>query len=312
MSLFTAAFGLAAEYPKAILSNGQIWIQASVSDFAVQATHDGIEKSEPMISPNGKLILYGVRESSGSERLLPLNLVFLDWSGKEVRRISEVMMKELGSSCGYGYAEWLDDDHIGVRCEYNPSLQDYVVLNADSGKVEQEYPGLLFSWSPDRRTLAQVGFIVHFAPPSSQNNCILFNGKPVYTPGCSNQLEPDIKRTQGRRGTQEEPAHYKNIHEINSSLVWSPDGRTLAFYETIYDFDWGVDAKREETMDRKNYRYFVGLVSAGHPAVGYQLAEPADWTVRIKWLNNSQLHLSGDKPIDRTFDLIANPPKPIP
>src|ERR1700733_14580249 len=100
--LMTAAFGLAAEYPRAFNSNGQIWIQLTGSQSAFQATHNGTMKSDAHVSPDGKLIVYDVRESPGDNALDQLNIVFLDWSGKELRRFHEVPMKGLGSTCGYG------------------------------------------------------------------------------------------------------------------------------------------------------------------------------------------------------------------
>lgn len=84
---------------------------------------------------------------------------------------------ELGGVCGYGDVQWIDDAHIGVECEYNPSGGSYEVVDAVSGKVEKEFTGLYFSWSPDHQTLAHIGWIIHFASRASQNYCVLFNDK---------------------------------------------------------------------------------------------------------------------------------------
>ena len=301
--VFTAGLGLAAEYPKAYTSNGQVWIQTTASQGPFQATHDGTLKSAPHVSPNGKLIVYDVRESLGENRLSPLNVVFLDWSGKEIRRFREVPMKELAADiCGYGSVEWIDDDHVGVACEYNPSGEDYLVLNALSGKVEKEFPGLYFSWSPDHQTLAHVGWIIHFATPANQNYCLLFNDRPVYTPGCSNEVNATPKKVPARRAELKngatrrgnrtavhvEPAHFVNVHQIDPPLVWSPNGRNLAFVERIYDFDWGMDETGEETRETSNSRYFLAVVSTGHPAVGYRFSETVSMT-QLEWLNDSRV-----------------------
>lgn len=330
LALFAAGLGLAADYPKAYTSSGQIWIQTSATQLPFQATHDGTAKSQPRISPNGELIVYDVRESLGTNLLGPLNIVFLEWSGPEVRRIKEVPMNKLGSVCGYGEIEWIDDDHVGVACEYGPSGEDYLVLNAVTGDVESEFPGLYFSWSPDHHTLAHVGWIIHFASPASQNNCLLFNDKTVYTPGCISEIratEPARKKfpalaangkgaAKGDNRTPPPPdsAHYENIHDVSPPLVWSPNGHNLAFVETIYDFDWGTDKKGEEIRQSGNYRRFLAFVSTAGPATGYRLVEEVD-RPQIEWLDDSSVKLksgTGEKRFERAFDLVADPPKRIP
>jgi hypothetical protein len=257
-------------------------------------------------------------------------MVFLEWSGHEVRRIKEVPMNKLDSVCGDGSLEWIDDDHVGVACEYGPSGQDYLVLSAVSGDVEREFPGLYFSWSPDHHTLAHVGWIIHFATPALQNNCVLFNDKTVYTPGCSSEVRATATapkkiparpadgggaaKRDNRTPTPAESAHYENIHDVSPSLVWSPSGHNLAFVETIYDFDWGTDEKGEEIRQNGNYRWFLAFVSVDGPATGYRLAQQVD-SPQIEWLDDSHVKLksvTGEKRFERAFDLIADPPKPIP
>jgi hypothetical protein len=105
--LLTASMARTADFPKAFLADGQIWIQMSASQAPVQATHDpdGTFKSDPVISPDGKLIAYGLRESIGGNSLSPLRIVFIDWSARETRRFHQVAGKELGGVCGYGYLD---------------------------------------------------------------------------------------------------------------------------------------------------------------------------------------------------------------
>jgi hypothetical protein len=330
--LLAAGIGFAAEYPKAYTENGQVWIQTTASAAAFQATHDGSTiKGPALVSPNGNVIVYDVRESLGENRLSPLNIVFLDWSGKEIRRFREVPMKELGSTCGYGKLEWIDNDHVGVTCEFNPSAEDYLVLHAVSGKVEKEFPGLHFSWSPDHQTLAHVGFVIHFAPPAVKNNCLLFNDTPVYTPGCSNEVKEtpktpapranrksEVKRAGNRTAARVEVHHYQNIHEISYPLLWSPNGRKLAFAETIYDFDWGMDDKGQETQETSNPRKFLAIVSTDRSAAGYSLNAQIG-ELQLEWLDDTHVKVR-EKPMgnttagrfERSYDLVTDPPEPIP
>lgn len=306
VALLLTAFAHAADYPKALLKDpcaavhpcdAQVWLQLDADHPAFQATHDpgGAEHAAPVISPDGKTIVYGVRELV-AERPSPLHIVFLDWSGSEVRRFNEVPIRDF-DTCGYGSVEWIDSSRIGVACEFNPSLEFYMVLDAVSGKVLQTFAGLGFTWSPDRRTLAHVGQLIHFAV--LHDYCVLFNDTKVYPKGC-----PEAKGVKSR--SRPDSFTYHDQHTVESDLVWSPDGRKLAFMVDVYDLDWGNDGGNETSEDR-NHRAFLAIVSADRPAVGYRIAEQNNGP-DLKWLDNSRIQLKSGM----LFDLAANPPKPIP
>jgi hypothetical protein len=177
--LFLPLLAAAADYPKAFLKDPcarehpcdqQVWLQLDADHPALQATHDpeGAYHAEPAVAPDGTTIVYGVRVPTDQQHLSPLHLVFIDWSGREFRRFEGIPMSELLETCGYGQIEWIDGARLGVKCEINPSrFQVYVILDAISGKVLQEYSGLYFSWAPDRRTLAYVGKLARFAKSAS-------------------------------------------------------------------------------------------------------------------------------------------------
>jgi hypothetical protein len=278
LALLLAAFAHAADYPKAFLKDpcrdvhpcdAQIWLQLDAGRPAFQATHSprGAEHETPVMSPDGKTIAYGVRELVAAQQLSPLHIVFLDWTGQELRRIDQVPIGEFGDACGYGAIEWIDATRLGIACESNPSLEDYLILDAVSGKVLQQYAGLYFSWSPDHRILAHVGPFMHFAAPPAQNYCLLFNDKPVYTRNCRRDVDPVDKPGTALNA----PAHYRNIHTINYPLVWSPDGRKIAFLVEVYDFIWTMPENGEETRDFVNSRGFLAIVSLDGRAAGYRV-----------------------------------------
>jgi hypothetical protein len=314
--LVLAALAHAAEYPKAFLKDpcaaahpcdAQIWFQLDADHQAFQATHDphGAEHAAPVISPDGKTIVYGVMEIVAPERLSPLHLVFLDWSGRELRRIDKVPTDELGGTCGYGEIEWIDSTRLGIACEYNPSLEDYVVLDAVSGKMLQEYTGLYFSWSPDHRSLAHVGPLIHFAV--LHNYCVLFNDTEVYPKGC-----PDAQVVKNR--SRPDTFTYRDQHTVDPDLVWSPDSHKLAFIVDVYDFDLSGEGTDHEAREARNHRAFLAIISADRPAVGYRITHSIS-EPKLKWLDNSRIELKTGVRQDEsrvTFDLAANPPKPIP
>jgi len=312
ITLFLAAFAHAAEYPKVVVKDpcavsqpcdAQIWVQLDADHAAVQATHNprGASLTAPVVSPDGKTIVYGVRELVAPERLSPLHIVFLDWSGRELRRFDTVTT-EYGGACGYGSIEWIDAARLGVECEYNPSAAIYAILDAGSGRVLRQYMGLYFSWSPDRRTLAYVGLITHFAKPPAQNYCLHFNEKAVYTPSCTSQIEPLRKGPRSPKA----PDRYPNIHTIDYPLVWSPDGSKIAFVESVYDFIWNEPSKGED--DFANSRLYLAIVPLSGRAVGYKLTGSAGSAPQLTWLDGARIELKSH----RTFDLAADPPRPIP
>lgn len=132
-----------AEYPRAYLSDGQIWVQQTASEPPFQATHDCADKSIPAVSLDRKQIAYGVACVGNDQHISPMNLVVLDLSGNTIVRFSALPMKKLGSNCTPGGdLQWIDDHHIGINCAYNPSLEAHLVVNVQTGEIEKEYPGL--------------------------------------------------------------------------------------------------------------------------------------------------------------------------
>jgi hypothetical protein len=307
-ALLLTAFARAADYPKALLKDpcaaahpcdAQVWLQLDADHPAFQATHDphGAEHAAPVISPDGKTIVYGVMELVAPERLSPLHIVFLDWSGSEVRRFNDVPIRDL-DTCGYGRVEWIDNSRIGVACEFNPPLEFYMVLDAVSGKVLQTFGGLDFAWSPDRRTLAHVGPLIHFAV--LHDYCVLFNDTKVYPKGC-----PEATAVKSR--SRPDTFTYREQHTVESDLVWSPDGHNVAFIVDVYHFDLSGEGTDHEARENRNHRAFLAIVSADHPAVGYRITDSIT-ELKLKWLDNSRIQVKSGL----LFDLAVNPPKPIP
>ncbi len=298
----------ARDYPQAVLKDpcatthpcdAQIWLQLDGDRPAFQATHDphGAEHAGPVISPDGKLIAYGLQELAGPERLSPMHVVFIDWSGKEVRRFNEVPIRDL-DTCGYGRVEWIDISRIGVACEFNPSLEFYIVLDAGSGKVLQTFPGLYFVWSPDRRIVAHVGPLIHFA--AVHDYCVHFNATKVYPKGC-----PEAKVVKSR--SRPDTFAFRDLHTVDPDLVWSPDGHKLAFLVDLYDFDWSGEGTDHETREDRNHRTFLAIISADRPAVGYRITDSTS-DKKLRWLSNSRIQVGGGV----AFDLLVNPPRAIP
>jgi hypothetical protein len=173
-----------------------------------------------------------------------------------------------------------------------------LVLDAVSGKVLQTFRGLYFSWSPDRRTLAHVGPLIHFAV--LHNYCVLFNNTQIYPKGC-----PEANAVKS--GARLDAFTYRDEHTVESDLVWSPDSRTLAFIVDVYDFGLSGEGTEHEAREDRNHRTFLAIISADGPAVGYRITGSIIES-KLKWLDTSRIELRTGV----VFDLSATPPKPIP
>src|SRR5207247_4469073 len=79
-----------------------------------------------------------------------------------------------------------------------------------TGEIKDGYLGTDFAWSPDRKKLAQLGFYPHFYPEADKSDYVQVNRVTVY----------------GKMGGKES-------HHIIAGPEWSPDGRFLAFVDTV-------------------------------------------------------------------------------
>uniref|UniRef100_Q028U1 Uncharacterized protein n=1 Tax=Solibacter usitatus (strain Ellin6076) TaxID=234267 RepID=Q028U1_SOLUE len=107
---------------------------------------------------------------------------------------------------------------------------------------------------------------------------------------------------------------YRDEHTVESDLVWSPDSRSLAFIVDVYDFEWGGEGTDHEVREDGNHRAFLAIISADRPAVGYRITHSID-EPKVKWLDNSRIEVKSavrESESRDVFQLLANPPKPIP
>lgn len=287
-------FVYGSDYPKAYLSDGQVWIQASESQPAAQATHDCPNKSKPIVSADGR-VAYSV---ICADRPGGVNLVVLDSSAKELYRSEPIQMPKLRVDCTkVGNLEWLDDHRIGINCDYSAAVQDHLVFDIKLGKVEKEFGGSWFTWSPDRTTIAHIGPIMHDDEPMARNYCLMFNGKFVYTPRCSNEKRPD------------DDGIFRDIHSFVQPFAWSPDSKRIAFVEKVYDWRFGDKQQRAAGGEFINTRHFLAVVSVTGRVAGFplkQMESPA-----VQWVSNTRIKLTSAG-VETVYDLLKTKPQPIP
>jgi len=249
---------------KAYLQNGELWLK-NIGDEPRQVTKDGKPKSPVLISPNKHFVLYCIE--GNQQNNFQTSIVLKNERGDT---ISEFRPRAHDGYCNsINQLDWIDDERIGIDCHCNPSMSLYLDVDKRTGKTQNEYYGYRFSWSPDRRTLAHVGQMIHFADwPHSEY--IQFNNKNIYP---------------------KEGAVYGNdkipVHTFISDFVWSPDSHKVA---VVDDLSGSVKGKR-----------LVIIVSGkAQPLLVKPLTGVGEF--KLNWQDNNIVVVSSESG-NKTFDL---------
>jgi hypothetical protein len=220
---------------------------------------------------------------SDGEEARTLRLTVMDSAGKAISQFST----QVKPACTPGALEWLDDRRLGVICQTDPQVKNYVLFDIQAGSAAR-YPGYWFMWSPDHQTLADVKLDVMFGTPAGANSCLFLNATAVYPSGCEHAKES-----------------YSHIHTFILPLVWSADGSKVALVEKIFDWEYLDPFLRYFDGETSNVHYYLVIASAGH-AGGYAINSAASQQVPV-WQSNARLQLG-----DVTYELDSNPPSSIP
>ncbi len=248
------------------------------------------------VSPDSSHIACGAvcPPASGVDDFIAPCLAIFGQAGQQVLRSPNLDDPKLGPTCTTGDEQWLDDQHVGLSCEYDPLLSQYLVVDARTGSIDQRYTGLSFRWSPDHQTLARIDVARLIGTPAGSNSCLYLGSRAVYPVAHPKDCEPHPKDI------------YDGIHTFLSSPEWSPDSRRVAIAARIFDWEYEDPFGRywEGTLSRD--RYYLVIASVDQPTAGYPLKAPPALG-KITWLDNSRVTLDG-----QTFDLNAQPPGQIP
>ncbi len=169
----------------------------------------------PVVSPDGRMFAFDVQPPAGigvphrpedADRL-----VVADWSGRVLRDTGRLLTGPAGWCGSISAIEWVGLDRLGVRCHENPTILVYGVTRLATGAVEATYYGQAFFWSPDRRHLAQIGPVPHFAPPWAQNPDVLIDAVTV----------GDARHPGG-----------DDVH-APGDIMWAPDSSRIAYVDIL-------------------------------------------------------------------------------
>jgi hypothetical protein len=258
------------------IDNNEVSIETSTG-FR-QITHDGTPKRLPVISPDGKRIVYVVdlwlttgphKDDSGD----PEDVVEIDVQGKVLRHIipDGYIPRE------FDRLEWIDNQRVGAMTCGHANCA-YWVLDADTGKtLKQMLGGFDFVWSHDRRWVARRS--INFGgggdgEPPSEYDRLMVNDDWIY-PSPSEDILP--------RAAGSGPSHG---HTIGESIEWSPNDAWVAFTDV-------------QGPEGDNY---VVLTSPSGVITRDTIAGDVSFNAHIKWTDDTHLEVMAG---GRAFNLIV-------
>lgn len=268
---------LAFQQPALQVTNNEIWVMGE-GRASAQLTNDGLPKRDPKWSPDGSKIAYAslCREAkSGCPQVIVIS--------PDGTRLTELPGVDLGNSID-GF-DWLSNERIGIDAHVNPSLGEYRIVDLSTARVVANYLGFWFTPSPDRKWIAHVGFMPHFAPQYAHNYYLQIDGKTIYPSGLKAGDEFSA-RTDSR-----DSFLFRDIREFRSLLVWSPDSKRIALIERMFDFHVDKADPNYQAGEERNPRFALIVVTTGGKTVRRAL-KPFEGRAEVKWVSAGSVQIT--------------------
>jgi hypothetical protein len=255
------------------IDNNEVSVETSTG-FR-QITHDGTPKRLPMISPDGKRVVYVVdlwltngpnKDVSGDAE----DVVETDIQGKVLRHI----IPEGYIPREFDELEWIDNQRVGaMSCGHANCM--YWILDAGTGKtLKMMEGGFDFVWSHNRRWVARRSIGDGNGEPSSEFDDLMLNDDRIY-PRPREDLLPRAPGTMPPHG-----------HTLGDSIVWSPNDAWVAFTDM-------------QGPEGDNY---VVLASPSGLIMRDTIAGDVSSNAQIKWTDDAHLEVMVR---GRTFSLVV-------
>jgi hypothetical protein len=248
------------------VDNNEVLVKTSTG--LKQITHDRTPKRLPLISPDGKRIVYVVdlwltNGPHSHESGDPEDIVEIDVYGKLLGHI----IPEGYIPSQFERLEWIDDHRVGaMTCGHANCF--YWVLDVDTGKTLKKMEGGFdFVWSHNRRWVARR-FVGDGGDPSSEHDRLMLNDDWVYP----TQRESETLRPPG--------------HALGESIAWSPNDAWVAFTD----------------MGGPGLDNYVVLASSSGVIMRDTIAGDVSFNAQIKWNDDTHLDVMAG---GRTFNLVV-------
>jgi hypothetical protein len=290
-TLFVAALLASSAQIRVEIRNSEVWVVRDGREY--QLTDDGKAKSQAELSPAQNRIAYYEQCIEG-EHCKP-TVIVRDLVGHKVTsfqpRHQTVSPAEPCSSILS--IAWVGDNVVSVECHVNPSLSEYLEIDLSTGQTARDLTGYNFTVSPDRKEVAHVGWIRHFAPPYAKSEYLQMNHITVYP------LPKGMKPLE-QRGLSEPPnvVHqdgllYHGIHEFMPEMYWSPDSQRIALVDCVYDWKANsTESQSEGNGEESSRRCSLVVASRSGDAVLFDLKGLSAEGLRgfsVAWVNPHEL-----------------------
>ncbi len=212
------------------IRDNEVWLVRDGSPR--QLTHDGKSKWQTVLAPREDRVAY-FEACPEAEHCTPA-VVILDLDGN---RLQSFAVGKANERCmSINRISWAGEDAIGAECHMNPSLSEYVETEIATGRVRRDLLGGNFTLSPDGKTVAHTGWIVHFAPPYAQSDYLQVEDTIIYPLPAGTAPVKQAALEQPPAIVQKVGETYRGIHEFMPGLAWSPDSQRIALIDCTYDW----------------------------------------------------------------------------
>ena len=235
--------------------NGELWLKLANGEH--QVTEDGTKKGVWALTEDDKKVAYTVRPEEEFTRTSII--VVADSFGQRLHRYT---LRKVGSHERFAKAnkiEWIDNHRLGVEFMVTAQCNQYVIIDTSNGDLLGNYLGFLFTWSPDTKQIAYVGWEENAPVHEQQHSYFLkIDDKIAYPADQVNAATGD--------------------HTFLTPLVWSNDSKAVAF------------------VDKNKHSYF--LVAATNKSVIVNQKVPFYGDVPdLSWMGKRAIRVQGPKHI---------------
>jgi hypothetical protein len=242
--------------PNISIENNEVWMQTA--NGSRQLTSDNIPKRLPLLSPDGKRLIYVVDQPSPDLRREPdQELVFeIDTDGKPLLKI----IPKGYVPDRFDRLDWIDERRIGaMECGHANCM--YWIMDADSGEtIQAMLGGYDFVWSHDRRWVARK-FVAD--TETGEFETLKLNDTQVYPANTDADM---IEWTHGRQ-----PEHAHNLGPFS----WSPHDMWVGF----------TDAQSTDQV-------YVVLASPSGVILRQMLPSLPKIGTAVEWVDDAHLQIS--------------------